>query len=487
MNIFLKNLIIIAIFGCAFSPLWSMEKRKREDTPQHNAELVLTASPAKAPKIEHYKKINVKPLRLKEKLVKKAAYAIIHAILEGKITLKDAFEKIPVEMREYIANLPLILNQTLLYKVSSADDVQLLLEAGAPITAKNEDNQDVPFIDNEWVDPLENFLTSNKTDAANELIKFIQEKYGENNSLTSRVSAYREEIKTITYEEDLNMFIIQGNLQAATELLINEGLSLNFAKKDPSFGRTPLMHAIRQGYVELASDILDYMKQKNNEGLSLEDLGGKTALWLAYECTPELIEKLINSGVDINGLGPSGNSFLMAVSAFIFQNKFPRLFDLILDKKPTDLNHENHNGETILSLAISENYDAEKIKKLVANGADVNFANDYDETPLMYLTSDSLDAVKTLIELGAEIDYANEKGKCALRIALEQYISQFDEIEQTNNDKAIAMLKFLLGSDATVERKDIKNFDKLVTDHEIKPALVADVRNMLTDTWEAQT
>lgn len=486
MNAFVRNLIVIGTLSLAFSPLLGM-KRERAETPEQS-EIILLSSSEKKPKIEQFKKINVKPLIVRESLVQKSAYAVIHAILEGKITLKDAFEKVPVEMQEYIANLPLILNQRLLFKVSSAEDVTLLLEAGTPLMVKNDDNKGVPFIDNEWVNYLQNFLNSNKNEAVEVLIKFAQEKHAENEEFASIAKAYREKINTIKCEEDLNMFIIQGNLQAATELLVREGVSLNFAKKDVFFGRTPLMNAIRQGYVELASDILDCMKQKNNEGLNEADRTGriKTALWLAYECTPELIGKLIRNGADVNAISPSGNSFLMAISSYIFQIKFPDLFDLVIEKKPTNLNDENANGETILSLAVTENYGAEKMEKLVAAGADVNFVNDFEETPLMYLTSDSLDAVKTLVELGAEVNHKNENGKCALRVAIEQYILQYDELEQSKNDKAIEMLKFLLASDALVIKKDIKYFDRLVEEYEIKPELVADVRNMLLEKMLSQ-
>ena len=119
--------------------------------------------------------------------------------------------------------------------------------------------------------------------------------------------------------------------------------------------------------------------------------------------------ELINRGLDVNMVDPSGNSLLIQT----VRRDVPDLFDFLM-KRRARLNVRNKNGETALSIAAymgKQNY----VTRLVAAGADVN---SYGWSPLIYAAFNGhTDIVNFLLKQGAEIDALSPNGSTALFFA----------------------------------------------------------------------
>lgn len=68
----------------------------------------------------------------------------------------------------------------------------------------------------------------------------------------------------------------------------------------------------------------------------------------------------------------------------------------------------------------SSDGDINKVKELVAKGADVNIKDSFESTPLHFaLRKQNYDIAKLLIEKGADVNVKDKEGKTPLKIAIE--------------------------------------------------------------------
>jgi ankyrin repeat protein len=162
------------------------------------------------------------------------------------------------------------------------------------------------------------------------------------------------------------------------ELLIAKGARVN----QPVKYKTALMHAARQGHVEIAKLLLAKgaeVNVKTDEGtpLTMAASGGH----------PQIVKLLLDAGADVNTKDRLGNAALILSAGRSVAEMNPRPYEAppssaevmsLLLAKGADPNGRVEWGRTALMEANS----AAKVNLLVARGADVNAKDDEGETAL---------------------------------------------------------------------------------------------------------
>lgn len=222
---------------------------------------------------------------------------------------------------------------------------------------------------------------------------------------------------------------------AYLELLIAEGLDVN--EKD-IVGETPLMAAVK----DRKKECLDLLLQ-NGADANEQDKKGNTAFYLAVNWQQDfelykMLKQYASPDFDlenndgerilpafIKGVGTSENqiTFLLEMlndGADIYQTglyysapksgadwlteKPAAVLKAVLENGNIDVDRKDDAGDTVLHkvCAFNVNYDAEaakgiyqKVKLLLAAGADASAVNDKDETPLILAQTDNL-KIKTV-------------------------------------------------------------------------------------------
>ena len=172
------------------------------------------------------------------------------------------------------------------------------------------------------------------------------------------------------------------------------------------------------------------------------DMGsGWTVLMLATgnSPSPDVIERLVELGADVNARDKFGMTALMMA----LDSTNPEVIDLLV-KLGADVNARDTSlGRTILMLAAQGN-NTELIERLVRLGADVNARDKYQRrTALMWAARfGSLEVIERLVKLGADVPYKNECGHTALSLVKE------NKVLKENKPKAYKIL-----SDAVNKKK----------------------------------
>jgi len=182
----------------------------------------------------------------------------------------------------------------------------------------------------------------------------------------------------------------------------------------------------------------DYFKKavKENSPENLEGLAksgvdikackqdGVTALMslAARSQSPKLVKALIDSGSDINRVDQYGDNALM----YAAKNSWP-VFNLLLKAHGSVLlgiNFQNYSGNTPLHYAAAFSRDKELVEKLIDAGAYIDMPNNAGNTPLMLaaqaaLEKDNFKIIKTLLEAGADAKLKNLRAESALGLLLQ--------------------------------------------------------------------
>ncbi|CAD5125524.1 DgyrCDS13731 [Dimorphilus gyrociliatus] len=130
---------------------------------------------------------------------------------------------------------------------------------------------------------------------------------------------------------------------------------------------------------------------------------------------PEILEKLIESGADVNLQNEAGKTSLMLAA---FAGKLISVKELKHHGARFDL--KDKGGSTALHWAV-DGGNVEIIEFMVKQGGDVNWKDDQNNwTPLLRLASVSgkVNVGRKLLELGADLNAKDKDGKTALMIAV---------------------------------------------------------------------
>lgn len=117
-------------------------------------------------------------------------------------------------------------------------------------------------------------------------------------------------------------------------------------------------------------------------------------------------------GYSVDEIGPDGNTPLI-LAATLGKRHFAQF--LILNE--VDINKRGKDGTVALHHAAHGGY-TDIIELLCKEGGFIDFPDYQGYTPLMYaVLGNKIDAVKKLLELGANVNYINIKNETALSIA----------------------------------------------------------------------
>jgi len=194
-------------------------------------------------------------------------------------------------------------------------------------------------------------------------------------------------------------------------------------------GYTPLISAIRSGFVAGAASLLEHEADAN-----LRDRSGWTPLmWAAWVDNPTLARMLIDHGARLDAMDDDGLTPL-AVAA---QNAKVEVIPALLDSG-ADVNAPvTKGGYTPLMLASLSGSNA-LAASLIERGADANAANSGGVTALMIAAAGNHPAIaQLLVKSGADVNARSEDGRTALAIA-----------RANNNDAVVRFLVELTDRDA---------------------------------------
>lgn len=137
---------------------------------------------------------------------------------------------------------------------------------------------------------------------------------------------------------------------------------------------------------------------------------------------PIEVTNCLNNGVNVNSVNEEGYSALMLASFFHSKQDNEQEYEEItrvLIKNGADVNYQNVDGHTAAMLAAVENH-LNILKILVTEGnADIHSVDKDGNNVVMWAAVEhNYDIIKYLVNLGANVEYVNTDGECALhRIA----------------------------------------------------------------------
>ena len=276
-----------------------------------------------------------------------------------------------------------------------------------------------------------------------------------------------ENLKTIiNISKDKESFLLsRDKIFAEVKKLINQGADINTQVEDE---RTLLHCVVSIGDLEIVEyllkngasmNILDdfrntalfYAKEKNMAKLLLEngaDINfqnyfGETPLMYRLcknNINTELIEFLIDSGTDVNKKCDVMENALICAMKFLDDTEGVKVFKKLI-KLTDDLNSKEVNGESALQIAASQRKN-NAVKLLIENGANIDIQSKDGWTALMVAARhNNYELGKFLIENKANLNLQECFGKTALMYAVKYSTS-------------IAILLIDKGADLFIEDED---------------------------------
>ena len=226
----------------------------------------------------------------------------------------------------------------------------------------------------------------------------------------------------------LNEAVKNGNLPAA-KLLLAHGAGANvFSRRD--FGLTPLRIAAAGNNIEMAALMLANGADVNKMGACCTNKGRSPLYEAAIRRHMEMVEFLLANGADIELGNGHGSTPLMVVVS-----REPLVIAEFLLANGADVNAADEDGRTALWQASYYCNNLPAMMLLVAAGADVNNkAGSFGHTPLHEaVRCGSVEMVRWLLANGADVNVANNRGHTPLERAR-------DPSPRIRNDAAIIAL-----------------------------------------------
>lgn len=157
------------------------------------------------------------------------------------------------------------------------------------------------------------------------------------------------------------------------KILIENGAQLNIQNFK---GETALYWAATNGYEEIVKLLV-----KKGADVNIAKETGETPLFSAtIEGFTDIIKLFINNGANVNVEDGSFSTPLIVASQSIYAQQYDIL--TILLKAGAKPNESDMDGNTALHYVSEQRNNKSAVKLLLDNGADVNFLNEEDKTPI---------------------------------------------------------------------------------------------------------
>jgi ankyrin repeat protein len=185
-------------------------------------------------------------------------------------------------------------------------------------------------------------------------------------------------------------------------------------------GNTPLINAVRFGFVDLATVLLEHKADPNQT-----NLGNWTALmYAAWDDSPAMVTVLVKHGARLDALDNNGLTPLAIAS----QNAKIKSAEALVAAGADVNSPVAKGGYTPLMLAALSG-SSDLATSLIGHGAKVNAVNPGGLTALMIAAAnDHRNVVAVLLKSGADVNARSVDGRTALSIA------------QANNNEALIEL-----------------------------------------------
>ncbi|MCX6770514.1 MAG: ankyrin repeat domain-containing protein [Candidatus Micrarchaeota archaeon] len=240
----------------------------------------------------------------------------------------------------------------------------------------------------------------------------------------------------LTYKTPLEVAVENGQLQTM-KILIEAGANVNSARQN-----TPLTLAMAQNNLDAVKLLIE-----SGAGVDSRDTSRRTALmFAAQKGNQDAVRYLIDNGADVNAKDDTGPVLLYAnaeitkilieagadVNAGDWRDQRTILIHAAYDRDVekmrlliaagANVNAMSTSGETALSRAVSYHQDSpvEVVKLLIANGAGLEIRDKNGITALMYAgMNGQIDSVKLLIEAGADVNAKDSYGQTVIKVIRE--------------------------------------------------------------------
>lgn len=219
-------------------------------------------------------------------------------------------------------------------------------------------------------------------------------------------------------DDELNNAIVANDIDRVAYLLAHKA-QVNSYDGD---GYTPLISAIRSGFVEVATYLVKHQADPN-----LTDRSGWTPLmWATWGDSPALVKMLLAHGAKIDSTDKDGLTPL-AIAA---QNAKAKAAPALL-AGGADVNAPVAKGGYTPLMLASVSGSSDMASSLIEHGAKVNAVNEGGVTALMIAAAGNRATIAgLLLKSGADLNAHTQDGRTALSIA-----------EANNNDAVIKVLK----------------------------------------------
>ncbi|KAF2076187.1 hypothetical protein CYY_002487 [Polysphondylium violaceum] len=186
-----------------------------------------------------------------------------------------------------------------------------------------------------------------------------------------------------------------------------------------------LITVIKSNDLEMVQLLLEYYNSNKSNEINHLDNDGYTPLHVAVssDCSDDLLTQLIrHPSIQIEVRNVDGNTALHYFCQRFRSPECQKIAQLLIDKG-SNVNAQNHNGETPLHKAIfNHSVRLLMVYVLLKNNADVNIVNVAGESPLHYAVRlGRLDVLKILITAGADPTLLSSRGKKSPLLLAEEH------------------------------------------------------------------
>ena len=152
------------------------------------------------------------------------------------------------------------------------------------------------------------------------------------------------------------------------------------------------------------------------------DARGDTSLHLALHknCSAQIVQLLVDHGAIINAVNHKHQTALVFAAHHGHTDALKVLLANGADPNIPDKDHD-----TVLHNAIRKNYNKETLQMIIKHGANLNAINAESQTPLMLTCmDDQTDAMKLLLDCGANPTITDEQGETCLHVAVHKHLGE---------------------------------------------------------------